>query len=174
MCLLKNQCSQCRWQEDVVRPGRGCRVRQEKHFVLQQRVVGAAALFPYSCSNHEIGSAAAPGTLNSVSAGLWFTRGRGGTAVQLLGAKFVRSRKEMCWNTHQMEHLAAQPPPLRYELCLPATGAHPGTAAVASNLNLSDKGKAQDLAQEGQGAVFQPRRKAAPVSPGRAHFSRQW
>lgn len=101
MSLLENQWSQRKWHEDMTRAGQGCGVWQEKHFVLQQQVVGAAVLLPYSCSNHEIGSAAAPGTLNSVSAALWFTRGGGGTAVQLLGAKFVRSHKEMCWKTHQ-------------------------------------------------------------------------
>ena len=101
--VLENQWSQRKWHEDVARAGQGHGVWQEKHFVLQQqRVVGAGALLPYSCSNHEIGAAAAPpGTLNSVSAGLWFTRGGGGTARQLLGAKFVRSHKEMCWETHQ-------------------------------------------------------------------------
>lgn len=79
MHLLENQWSQCKWHEDTASAGQGCGV-QPKHFMLQQRVVGAAALLPYSCSNHEIGAAAAAGTLNLASAGLWFT---GGECVQM-------------------------------------------------------------------------------------------
>lgn len=77
MHLLENQWSRRQWRQDVAEAGQGCGV-QQKHFVLRQRVVGAAAIDPYSCSNGDIGSAAAPGTPSSVSAGLWFMAGGGG------------------------------------------------------------------------------------------------